>query len=104
MTVTVDREEVRTWVGVGVDVVTDEQLQGILDAEIETQALRCRILPNAVQSGLNQAVLRRCGRAVAAMSIPTGIVGDPALGVSRLPGYDAEIERYERPWRKTVAG
>lgn len=104
MTVTVTLEQAREWIQVGPDVISDEQLEGVLAAEVETQAGACRIVPLLVQAGLNQALLRRVSRAVAAMALPTGLVGDPTVGVSRLPGYDAEIERYERPWRIVVFG
>lgn len=106
MTVTVTLEQARQWISVSAEVITDEQLGGVLAAETETQAIACRVNPDpaVVQHGLNQALLRRVSRAVAAMSLPTGLVGDPTVGVSRLPGYDAEIERYERPWRRVVVG
>jgi hypothetical protein len=104
MTVTVTLEQARAWIEVDAVSISDEQLQGVLAAETETQARACRIDPLFVQESLNQALLRRVSRAVAARSLPTGLVGDPLAGVSRLPGYDAEIERYERPWRLVVFG
>ena len=104
MTVVVTLEQARAWVDVSSGNITDEQLTLILAAELETQASACRIDPGVRQAGLEQAVLRRVGRATASRSLPTGLVGDPTLAVSRLPAYDAEIERYERPFRKVVVG
>lgn len=104
MTVEVTLEQARAWVDISATNITDEQLELILGAEIETQARACRIDPIVRQSGLEQAILRRVGRATASRALPTGLVGDPTLAVSRLPSYDAEIERYERPYRLMVFG
>lgn len=104
MTVAVTLEEAREWIGVSSANLTDDQLQRILDGETAIQAGACRIDPAAAQPALEQALLRRVGRAVNARGLPGGYVGDPTLGVSRLPTYDAEIERMERPYRLVVAG
>ena len=61
--------------------------------------------PVAAQPDLEQAILRRVARAVAARGVPLGLVGiDAEHGAATLPRWDAEIERYERPWRIMVFG
>lgn len=104
MTVSVDIGQARDWIQVSAALLTDDQLTVILNAEKATQAALCTIDPLNDQPALNQALLRRVGRAVNARGLPGGYVGDPTLGVSRLPSYDAEIERYERPFRSVVFG
>jgi hypothetical protein len=89
--------ELRAWIGVSATAVTDDQLQEVLDAEITNQAKVCHVDDDPdTGADLRQALFRRVGRAVSAKSLPTGMVGDPTYGLSRLPSFDAEIERYER--------
>lgn len=96
-------EEVRTWLDVPATTVTDDQLTIILEAETIAQSTYCTTTP--YEAPLYQAMLRRCGREVAAMSLPLGVSGgDPEYGSASLPRYDVEIERLERPYRKTVLG
>lgn len=96
-------EEVREWIDVSASTISDEQLQLVLDAELSHQEQLCRVDP--WQPQLSAAIYRRCGRAVAAMSLPLGTLGpDAEYGGANLPRYDAEIERYERPFRKVVLG
>lgn len=98
-----DIEQVRAWIGVPSQVVDDAQLQGVLDAELAAQAQVCNVDTWADQ--LTQAIYRRCGREVAAMALPLGVVApDSEYGGGQLPRYDAEIERLERPFRKVVMG
>lgn len=105
--------EVRDWIGIPIEDVTDEQLQQILDAEIELQSMYCPFIPNSIPDGeipnaMAQALLRRCARTVAARGVPLGTLpgGDsgmgansPISGAGLLPRYDAEIERLEDPFR-----
>lgn len=98
-----DPAEVRLWIGVPATVLSDAQLQDVIDAETSAQALICTI-DDDTESDLKQAALRRVGRAVAARNIPTGLVPGSEFGLMRLPLIDAEIERYEGPHRKTVLG
>lgn len=96
-------EAVRAWLGVPATTITDDQLQGVLDAELGAQAALCQVDPWAPE--LTQALFRRCGREVAAMALPLGVIGaDPEYGSATLPRYDVEIERLERPFRKVVLG
>lgn len=92
--------EVRAWIDVPASSLTDPQLQDVLDGETEAQNTLCTVDP--YRSGLRLALLRRCARAVAAMGLPLGVIAGGDFGNANLPRFDAEIERYERPWRKVV--
>jgi hypothetical protein len=95
--------ELRAWLGVSATSITDEQLQDVLDAEMTSQAKVCHVdVAPETGADLRQSLFRRVGRAIAVKSLPTGMVGDPTFGLSRLPGFDAEIERYERADRIQV--
>jgi hypothetical protein len=81
----------------------DAQLQTVLDAELYAQAQVCQVEPWA--DPLTQAIYRRVGREVAAMSLPLGVLDSGTeYGGGSLPKFDAEIERLERPFRLTVLG
>jgi hypothetical protein len=96
-------DDVRAWIGVPETVISDEQLQVVIDAEEAVQAKLCRVVPWVWP--LTQALYRRVGREVAAMSLPLGTIGaDSETGVANLPTYDAEIQRLERPYRLVVLG
>lgn len=99
-----DPADVRLWIGVPATVLTDAQLQDVIDAETSAQALLCTVDPVVEYPDLAQALLRRVGRAVAARNLPTGLVPGAEFGLMRLPQVDAEIERYEAPHRRTVLG
>jgi hypothetical protein len=97
-----DLPTVRDWISVPAAVLSDAQLQAVLDAEVAAQANLCTIDAATEYPDLEQALLRRVGRAVAARSLPTGLVGVSDFGVARLPALDSEIERYERAHRTQV--
>lgn len=100
-----DPADVRLWIGVPATVLTDAQLDDVIAAETSAQAAICTVADATVaEPDLSQALLRRIGRAVAARNLPTGLVPGSEFGLMRLPGVDAEIERYEAPHRKTVMG
>lgn len=96
--------DVRDWLKVSVAAIDDAGLQAILDAETTSQARACTVDP--FDADHYMALLRRCGRAVAARGVPLGLAGsaDSEFGPVRLPSFDAEIERYEGPTRKFVFG
>jgi hypothetical protein len=96
--------DVRAWLAVSPAAIDDAQLQAILDGETTAQARACTVDPFTADHNL--ALLRRCGRAVAARGVPLGLAGsaDSEFGPVRLPSFDAEIERYEGPTRKFVFG
>ncbi len=95
-------EMVRAWLRVPDTTITDDQLELLLDAEEASQAKICNVDPWAAD--LTQAIYRRVGRAVAATGAPLGVVGAGEYGSATLPRWDAEIERYEKPYRKVLIG
>lgn len=96
-------EKVRAWTGVTAKSIDDNLLRDLVDAEISNQADVCRVEPYT--PALYQAVLRRCGRALAARGIPLGITPPAAeFGPARLSAFDGEIDRYEGPRRKFAFG
>jgi hypothetical protein len=102
--------EVRAWLKLSTDQVSDHDLDVIRDAEIANQTQECRIPADLAAVGLLPAplvatVYRRCARAVAARGVPLGYrSGDDEYGPMRLPSYDAEISRLEGPLRRFVFG
>lgn len=98
--------EIRDWLKVSTDHVSDHDLSVIRDGEIANQRDECRISADLETAGMLPAPLvaslyRRCARAVAARGIPLGYrSGDDEYGPVRLPSYDAEISRLEGPRRK----
>jgi hypothetical protein len=94
--------EVRDWLQAPATVVTDTQLQHVLDAEVALQAEWCTV-PADYAEPLYQAVLRRCAREIAARGVPLGMLGpDAEFGGATLARWDAEIERLEGPHRTQV--
>jgi len=104
VTVSVSLSEARAWISVPATSIDDAQLQGVLDAETYAQARACRVDAMYPQPNLEQALMRRVGRTVAARGIPLGMLGDAEYGPTRLPSFDAEIERLEGPDRLVVFG
>lgn len=96
--------QARAWVGVPATSVDDATLQQVLDAETYVQARACRVDSMYPQPNLDQALLRRVARTVAARGIPLGMVSDAEYGPTRLPNFDTEIERLEGPDRVVVFG
>lgn len=93
-------EMVRAWLALPETSITDDQLKVLLAAESTSQALVCTVDPWAPD--LTQAIYRRVGRAAAATGAPLGVVAGNDFGSASLPRWDAEIERYERPYRKVL--
>jgi hypothetical protein len=100
--------EIRAWLQVPAERVTDAQLQAVLDAEVAAQAIACRVPtdPATLPDALHASLLRRCARQVAARGIPLGLAGGESyeFGPTRLPAFDAEIERLEGGLRRFVFG
>lgn len=111
--------DVREWTGVAPGDITDDQIQLVLDSETSLQFAYCfwpqpfdpPLADGEIPYAISQARLRRCARSFAARGVPLGSLpviasglgaeyGLPGAGL--LPRYDAEIERYEAPYR--VAG
>jgi len=104
VSVTVSLSEARAWCGVPTTSIDDTTLQQVLDAETYVQARACRIDSMYPQPNLEQALLRRVARTVAARGVPLGMLGDAEFGPTRLPAFDTEIERLEGPDRLVVFG
>jgi len=102
VSISVTLTEVRAWIGVPATSIDDPTLQAVLDAETYAQARACRTDYMWPQPNLAQALMRRVGRTVAARGIPLGMLGDAEYGPTRLPSFDAEIERLEGPDRKVI--
>lgn len=79
----------------------------MLDAQRADQNARCASpdTPEAV-AALDQALLRRVQREVAARTLPLGMVGLDAAeyGPQRLPYFDSLVEEHERAYRLAVLG
>lgn len=102
--------QVRAWLKVTVEQVSDEDLTVIRDAEVSDQLDVCRV-PQALQDAgllppkLAATVYRRCARAMAARNIPLGYrAGDDEFGPMRLASWDAEITRLEGTRQRFVFG
>ena len=94
---------------------TPDQIAGALAAETTAQAARCRILPvdvegEAVQpylSDLAEALKRRVAHNLALRALPLGVkasIADAAVATDKVGGLDAEVRRFEAPYRKLVMG
>jgi hypothetical protein len=97
-------EEIRAWISP--TNATDDMILTVTAAELENQELVCSwpgrgADPPAVRpDALDQALKRRVARALAARGVTLGVIStDADLGATRLPRWDAEIERYEAPYR-----
>lgn len=112
-------DEVRQWIDTPESELPDGILVDIFNAEADTQARFCE-LPTGEDDGdlaggqvfpygMRQALFRRIARAIAARGLPLGtlpiqmtgqgIGGAAQYGAQLLPQLDAEIERYEAPFR-----
>lgn len=100
-----DLATVRGYLQVPATLLTDEDLQRMLDTAIADQGARCTI-PDGGAPALDMALLRRVQREVAARNLPLGMVGlDGAeYGPSSLAAYDALVEQHERAYRSQVVG
>lgn len=99
-------EDVREWLQVSPNAVSDEDLNEILVGEftIQTRLLRLPEDPDPDTGGeaiypeaLARALLRRCQRNVAARAVPLGALGLEGAEYAplNLPAWDAEISRLE---------
>lgn len=103
-----DLATVREYVQVPATALSDEDLQRMLDACSDDQEQRCA-WDDATGTGdrpatLEQALLRRVQREIAARNLPLGMVGLDAseYGPERLPYFDALVEEHERAYRRVV--
>lgn len=100
-----DLATVRAYIAVPATVLSDEDLQRMLDTALADQAARCAV-PESGAPALDMAILRRVQREVAARNLPLGMVGLDAAeyGPERLPYYDSLVEEHERAYRNVVLG
>lgn len=94
-------EDLKDYLGAGVAAMySDDLLQDILDSETSAQAARCRPSTSVIES-LEQALLRRCQRALAMKALPLGMTDAGGEGQSSyVPRIDGEIRRLEGPYRR----
>ena len=101
-----DLATVRAWVDVPAAEISDDQLRAIIAAELDLQLTACGWDEGPYPGALAQALLRRCARHVAARSLPLGTLPPGTTGLGGeygalwLPRLDAEIERFEGPFRE----
>jgi hypothetical protein len=81
------------------------EISGALTAEAAAQRARCRI-PAAYPADLAEALKRRVARNLAARAIPVATFTsfDGQATSSRVPMLDAEIVRFEAPYRRRTVG
>jgi len=100
-----DLATVRGYLQVPATLLTDEDLTRMLAASLADQRARCSTPtdPEGV-AALEQALLRRVQREVAARNLPLGMVGLDAAeyGPAALAAYDALVESHERAYRIPV--
>lgn len=103
MTAPLDLVTVRAYLRVPATALSDEDLGRMVDAQADDQAQRC-VWADPYPAALEQALLRRVQREVAARNLPLGMVGLDAqeYGPQRLPFLDSLVEEHERGYRKQV--
>lgn len=105
-----DLATVRAYVKVPATSLSDEDLERMRVAGLESQAARCVWTgpagendPAAYPDALAQALLRRIQREIAARNLPLGVVGlEAEYGPTRIPGFDALVEMHEAAFRRVV--
>jgi len=106
---TLDLATVRAYVQVPATALSDEDLARMLAACSDDQATRCAWDDNGTgerPATLDQALLRRVQREIAARNLPLGMVGLDAMeyGPEALSRYDALVDEHERAYRRVVLG
>ena len=101
---TLDVAVVRTYLKVPATQLSDEDLGRMVQGCSDDQWARCVWDEAAYPAALEQALLRRVQREVAARNLPLGMVGLDAAeyGPQRLPYLDALVEEHERAYRRAV--
>lgn len=103
-------EQVRAYVQVPATALSDGDLQRMLDTCSDDQAQRC-VWPGEDGTGdrpaaLDQALLRRVQREIAARNLPLGMVGLDATeyGPASLNRFDSLVDEHEHAYRRVVLG
>lgn len=104
MAAPLDLATVRAYLRVPATALADEDLQRMIDTSAADQSARCHWDDTAAfPVALEQALLRRVQREVAARNLPLGMVGmDAEYGPQSLAAYDALVEQHERAYRTVV--
>jgi len=105
-----DLATVRAYIRVPATVISDEDLQRMMDAALTDQIARCvwpgQDDPESTEypEALAQGYLRRIQRECAARNLPLGMVGldGGEYGPQTLPAYDALIAEHEHAFRRVV--
>ncbi|HYH31089.1 MAG TPA: hypothetical protein VD903_11940 [Pseudonocardia sp.] len=80
----------------------DDAVGDALAAEQDDQLARC-VVPAVYPPALRHALFRRVQRNLALRNMPLGLTSPDDDGArERIPGWDAEIRRFEAPHRKLV--
>ena len=101
-----DLATVRAYVQVPATALSDDDLTRMLASCSDDQARRCSWPDGARPETLDQALLRRVQREIAARNLPLGMVGLDAMeyGPEALSRYDALVDEHERAYRRVVLG
>lgn len=99
-----DLAAVRAYLQVPATLLSDADLSRMIDAARSDQSARCTApTDGAGIAALEQALLRRVQREVAARNLPLGMIGlDAEYGPAALAAYDALVEQHERAYRTQV--
>jgi hypothetical protein len=82
---------------------TDEDLAEALEAETDAQRRVCRI-PATFPNDLRSALLRRAQFHLAMKRVQLGVIPGDADRDTLRPGFDSEVRRFEKPYRKLPVG
>lgn len=104
-----DLATVRAYVQVPATALSDEDLTRMVASCSDDQAQRCVWTDDGSGNRpdtLDQALLRRVQREIAARNLPLGMVGLDAMeyGPEALSRYDALVDEHERAYRRVVLG
>ncbi len=87
----------------GAHSFTDDDLQEAIDAEASDQRRVCRV-PAVYPAALRSALLRRSQFHLAMKRVTLGVIPGDADRDTIRPGFDSEVRRFEKPYRKLKVG
>lgn len=90
---------------------SDQSITDVLNAEAAAQSNSCRYpvvdgVP-VYSTDLVEAIKRRVAHNLALRTLPLGLqssMSETTIATTRVGGLDAEVRRFEAPWRKRVVG